>query len=168
MAILSKNRWSNSELSILRSNYLQYKTADAFRIDHLPLRSLYSIQKKAKREGIFRASQWEVIGNYDHLTKEQICYFAGIIDGEGYIRSNGYYVIQVVNTSKILIDWLTENIGGTVTSIRIPENKKHKPQWTWSIQRREKVVKLLSILLPYLTVKHEKANKIIMEVNKHE
>jgi hypothetical protein len=91
-----------------------------------------------------------------------IGYFAGLLDGEGTIHSLpvARCHITLANTSREMIEWLVEHLGGAVYPCR-QRQIHHKEAWVWGIRRTPYVVAVLRIILPYLTTKKEKAEKAI-------
>jgi len=87
----------------------------------------------------------------------RLAYLAGIIDGEGtiYIRlakPSGQLRLrlQVVNTNKTLMSWLTDNFCGHVNLNR--RSGGHKDCYTW-YESGDKAVALLKKVKPYLVIK---------------
>lgn len=82
-------------------------------------------------------------------------YLAGIIDGEGCISITGrqlYSVqIQVVNTSKRLIEYLHNNFGGSF-HLRKRRTLKHRPLYSWLVSASA-ARRILKKCYPYLIVK---------------
>ena len=154
----AKDRWTPEETSVLREHYFDVPTATEFRRSFLPERSDYSIRHKAKRLNILRASAWERVVLFEHLSSETLAYFAGILDGEGYIRTDPKHIcIQIVNTDKNLIDWLHNVFGGTVSFRNMKDKPNCKDQWKWHLTRKDRVLNLLYHIYPLLIVKREKA-----------
>lgn len=107
------------------------------------------------------------------LTEPERAYFAGILDGEGSIslvrsfapRTRGRYVypiVRVANTDDKLILWLHERIiiGSVKYNSKINDKSKlvHHIGWaSWD------AVEVLSLALPYLVVKKERA-RIVLEL----
>jgi hypothetical protein len=95
-----------------------------------------------------------------------LAYLAGIVDGEGSIRSGGYntktdWQITVSNTDPNLMEWL-KTIGGRVYVPSMASNQLgHKQCFTWSVHRSNEVVALLMALLPYLIIKREPARRAL-------
>jgi len=107
------------------------------------------------------------------MTKEQLAYTAGIIDGEGCIKvykvnakichrlHNRYTLnVQVGMTDKKLVYWLKQKFGGYFYIHRFI--KKHHPTWKlqyrWMLQNQH-CQKFLEDMIPYLKIKknHAKA-----------
>ena len=117
-------------------------------------------------------------------TREQLAYFAGIMDGEGTIsmsdkrrkkisekglrkRNNYIYrarinfstTVTVCNTDPRIIQWLVNVFGGSVSySKRQEEHWKQKITW---IMPTSKIVEIISQTLPYFVLKREQAILII-------
>jgi hypothetical protein len=108
------------------------------------------------------------------LRNTDLAYAAGFIDGEGcidfYTRHytcvmdtsvtiKSHSRIRVNNTNEEVLLWLQTKFGGSVFIAKT--NPKHKHQWTWQLVEERKVNNLLRLLLPYLIVKREKAERIL-------
>jgi hypothetical protein len=76
----------------------------------------------------------------------ELSYAAGIIDGEGcitlYFRNKTMpnhrliiLLVDVINTSEWLIQWLKFHFGGSV--IAIPSKGNCKPCWHWRLQSQQ-------------------------------
>lgn len=102
----------------------------------------------------------------------QLIYLAGIVDGEGHIcltrqtkRKNGnvYYHdsprIIVSNTNLELLEWLTDNFGGSYYTSKKPSDR-YKQCYAWSLVGRN-AIELGKRLEPYLIVKREQLKRII-------
>ena len=88
-------------------------------------------------------------------------YIAGLLDGEGTItiwRKQPY--CSITNTSKEVMEWLANNLGGTIYKPKRRE-KATKDIYLWSLSRTKDIAKLLRILLPYLIIKRREAEKVI-------
>jgi len=102
-------------------------------------------------------------------TKTQLAYFAGIIDGEGciciYARTHKNKTIdyfprlQMMNTSKELLEWVTSNIGGMVVT-RLSKNPKWKTRYEWYTQRHL-MDKIAPAILPYIVIKKRQIEILI-------
>src|SRR4051794_35904567 len=101
-----------------------------------------------------------------------IAYLAGLIDGEAAVSlhgrksrtPNGFYCtpgIQITNTHRPLLDWLTANFGGGVYGFR-EERINRKPCWLWCIHGA-KARELLRAVYPFLIVKREQT-RVILEL----
>src|SRR3990167_7187050 len=92
-------------------------------------------------------------------------YLAGIIDGEGTITimKNPKRYIPLIccgMTSKKIISLLAEKLEGNTYIERVPENRKQ--MYRWRISGREKILKALEKIMPYLIEKQNQA-KILKE-----
>lgn len=98
-----------------------------------------------------------------------IPYLAGIIDGEGsinitYIKKRDEYRlrIQVTNTDKRLIDWLSEHFGGhQYEPVRLNNNSKWRRRYEWFLYPKKETIPLLETLIPFLICKKEQAKVAI-------
>ena len=98
------------------------------------------------------------------LIEKDLAYAAGILDGEGYLgfMSSGRCFgcrVGVGNTNRGLIDWLSSTFHAPVYVKYGPRNGC-KPQWNifWDGPRAGE---FLSLLYPYLRVKHPQARIIL-------
>jgi len=101
------------------------------------------------------------------MTKQELAYLAGIVDGEGtvniaFIKTSGEYRarLYVVNTSYALIEWIKARFGGLVYK-RISKNEKWKPKYEWVMPVSRKDTKLLKQLIPYLVIKKQQAGLVL-------
>ena len=103
-------------------------------------------------------------------TSEILNYFAGILDGEGSIgiehlspcknRKKDYYVcrLTIINTSKILMDWLKENFKGTVDTRKQIEGRKTCYRWHVFGSDLEEI---LTAVIPFLKIKDQQAQVVL-------
>lgn len=94
-----------------------------------------------------------------------IGYVAGLLDGEGNLQlkeDHGSITckLSIYNTSKEVIDWLVETIGGKV---RIRDQEGWKRCYIWTLYRAQDIYVLLKVLQPYLIIKREKC-QILLDV----
>lgn len=96
-------------------------------------------------------------------------YVAGILDGEGSImlqtRSDrpGLMpspVISVPSTDRELLDWLKDNLGGTIV-VKKTYKEHHKPSAEWRLIGRS-VLDLLEEVTPYLRIDRKRARAQIL------
>lgn len=96
-----------------------------------------------------------------HLTPTESAYLAGIIDGEGSIVfSDNRYHLSVGSTDKLLLDWIYDKVGGTV-SLKTPGGYRRKPFYQWVRYEAYIVFQILSFIQPYLIIKKAKAQEAI-------
>lgn len=85
-----------------------------------------------------------------------LAYLAGLVDADGCISiktSKGYHTIKihVANTDMGMIDWLIENVGGSVH-----KTEKSTDEWAdlynWELYG-ENAAKVISAIKPFLSVK---------------
>lgn len=102
--------------------------------------------------------------------RDNLSYLAGIIDGEGtigihkshhkYTNIEGGYTYQqyleVTNTNILLLDWLVENFGGSISK-RYKSSERHKDAYKWFVTGR-KSYKLIKTIRSYLLIKQEQAD----------
>ena len=112
--------------------------------------------------------QWDLLNEF-RKNRAALAYLAGIVDGEGCLmiyrkpdkRGMLHFrvVVKVSNTSKRLIDWLTSQLGGTVSHSYSQESSK-LTVYHWNCEG-PKAAMLLIELLPYLVIKSELALTLI-------
>jgi hypothetical protein len=105
------------------------------------------------------------------LTVEQAAYIAGFLDGEGYFacryregavvgRYYAHYVITVCQKRPAVLYWMIEVTGvGRVGKRKRSDGSPLSPML--SITGKDKVVGLLSQILPYMIVRHDDVEKVI-------
>lgn len=96
---------------------------------------------------------------------ETLCYFAGILDGDGCIRIGKYKnakqelryrsFIQVGMVNEDIMIWLKENIGGNYYTCK-PTKHFHKIHWEWQINMKEGEI-VLKQCIPYMIVRRKQA-----------
>jgi hypothetical protein len=110
------------------------------------------------------------------ITKENLAYIAGIVDGEGCLSLTGgkrlaydsrgkkYRAFQltfrVVNTSRVLIEWLNQTSGIGTVRLLADHLDNRKPVHSWLISAND-CRQILPLLLPYLVIKRRQAEIII-------
>ncbi len=105
------------------------------------------------------------------LTREELAYVAGIIDGEGSIslcrsfakRTRGRYVypiVRIANTDSVLIGWIESRFDSGCRSYTSAMNERCKPchHITWAAS---KAVGILKLVYPFLVVKKDRAKIVI-------
>jgi hypothetical protein len=120
----------------------------------------------------------------NHVPEAVMAYAAGFIDGEGYIAirklkpdsfarrvSPDYGIhIEVTNTNKGVLDFLSSHFGGHVYEYRHWDIKGNgcKLPYIWALYQRQSY-DLLTLLLPYLQVKRNHAQICIefFETRRH-
>ena len=107
------------------------------------------------------------------MTKIDIAYCAGLIDGEGYIgikrdrgyacqerKTPGYHArIQVRMVDEPAIQFLAESFGGTYYREK-PHANKGRPLYCWQASDKN-AEQTLRALLPYLKVKRRSAEAVL-------
>ena len=98
------------------------------------------------------------------MSKIDLAYTAGIVDGEGCIsiakKKEGKYIryvlqVMVNSTDEWLPMWLKFAYGGNVCK-RPLKNNNHNPVWQWQTVSRQ-AGNFLEIILPYLHLKKPQA-----------
>lgn len=91
-----------------------------------------------------------------------LAYIAGLFDGEGSIMFlNNHWCAKVGMTDEPVIRWLATFGGLFSAEQRQPPRKQ---PFYWSVHRRLDLIHLLTVLLPYLRVKHDLANRVLAEI----
>jgi len=113
--------------------------------------------------------------------KTKLAYFAGLVDGEGYIslckQSDGKYLtpyLAITNTSENLMEWLEKNFAKHHYKIHVkrqttlPSGKKitQKHELVWLTNRTTDVYVLLKAILPFLVIKRKQAEKVLEVLEK--
>lgn len=108
--------------------------------------------------------------------KEFIIWFAGLLDGDGYLRkvtSKSRWceisIIQSVqpddNDTFEVLSLIQKNFGGKViqynTGAYYKDGYKRKPQWKWYIYKKELILPILKSIEPYLKIKKNRAITLI-------
>lgn len=95
-------------------------------------------------------------------------YLAGFFDGEGSIsRSHSVPALEVSNTVAEPIKLFRNYFGFGAIHVGKPKGKEYyKEVYRWSVCGRYNVKHVLSELLPYLTVKRDKATKTLEWISK--
>ena len=87
------------------------------------------------------------------VTNEWMAWFAGIVEGEGYIGLSPRVCIHVSMTDEDVVRRVYEVAGcGTFSGpFKKGGAKDHwKPQWRWTIHYRDDVARLLMAIRPFL------------------
>lgn len=105
----------------------------------------------------------------DATMNEKAAYTAGIIDGEGsiQIRKNHYKTaagikesyclrVRVVNTDKVLIDWLVRVYGGNTYEDCRKASKNEKHLFDWNMHSNA-AYSFLQQVYPFLVIKRKQA-----------
>lgn len=100
------------------------------------------------------------------MDKKQLdSYFAGLIDGEGYVGINSQKyqnsvrpVIKVDMTCEETILALQKHFGGWISKKQVVEG--HKPQWRWEVNAL-KARSVAAAIFPYSITKKGKIKAII-------
>lgn len=90
------------------------------------------------------------------LKEHELGYLAGIIDGEGTLRTarydkvdggvNYYPRLTVVMTDKDIIDWLASSTGMGVTYSKPTKEAHHLNQWVWDVNKKNDTLDLLIVI----------------------
>jgi hypothetical protein len=105
-----------------------------------------------------------------NLSKEELAYLAGLIDGDGAIMTwiekhpekkfkfRVRLALKVTLNQKQVLEWIRKRV-------RFGYLKKNRNQYEWCSQDQEKIEKFLSKVLPFLKVKKKQA-KIALKIAK--
>ena len=156
--------WAKSEIEVLRQNWEQ--GIPISKIGKELNRSNNSIASKAVRLSLKRRLTWRKSAEnkitLGTATDIELGYFAGLLDGEGsimlakYNRGEGvvclYPVIAIANNSLELLNRAKEIAGGYIS------HKKNSKGYMLRLDSNiPKALKMLEILIPFLTAKKPQA-----------
>ncbi|UGB30282.1 MULTISPECIES: LAGLIDADG family homing endonuclease [Bacillaceae] len=89
----------------------------------------------------------------------EAAYLAGIIDGEGSITLTRIHknehrrpCITIASTDKELLIYTKSLTGEIISNKKNYNPEKHKDSFTLNIKKKEKVISILTLVLPYLRV----------------
>lgn len=89
----------------------------------------------------------------------EAAYLAGIIDGEGSITLTRIHknehrrpCITIASTDKELLIYTKSLTGEIISNKKNYNPEKHKDSFTLNIKKKEKVISILTLVLPYLGV----------------
>lgn len=129
-----------------------------------------TIQNLLKEEGVELRKPGHRLKKTVLIPKEKwkIHYLAGILDGEGAIklqksrgsRHGSHPRLWVKNTDKKLVEWLHKTFGGHINFER-RSRTNWSDIWRWSVTSTFDLTRLLPLVLPYLIVKREDAEKVL-------
>jgi len=108
------------------------------------------------------------------MTENDARYFAGIVDGEGWIDcrrrikkcSNGNFYkcssihVEIQMNHKGVMEWLKEKAGFGTLHIRRARHKQNYDNWRWRCSFRN-AYRLAKTLLPFSIVKKETLQRIV-------
>lgn len=108
----------------------------------------------------------------DGLTPIDLSYLAGIIDGEGCIFVGNTIPnpqLYVLNSSKELIQWVSEIFNSNIKIIEPKINDKYKRNiyYKTMLLRHNDIIAMLKLVLPYLKIKKLKALDSIRHLEEH-
>lgn len=103
------------------------------------------------------------------MTKTELAYIAGIIDGEGTITLIRHHSnqtpspeISVANTNLRLLQHLKKVVGSGVIVKKKTYQKHHTPSYVWTLRSNAALV-LMKSILPWLLIKDERAKLILKD-----
>jgi hypothetical protein len=109
----------------------------------------------------------------DALTKSELAYIAGLIDGEGCLliyrkadkRGSRHFrcILRISNTSLRVVEWLQSRLGGKPAEPR-PFRDGALPVYHWPCEG-QRMASLLNAVYPYLVIKPELA-QILLEMQR--
>ena len=147
-------KWDKQTLADLywNKNFSSHEIAKQFDTNHFRVLRYMRMFEIPRRKNTIPARYLNPKINLSNISKEDLAYLAGIIDGEGTIRiSKGGYepLIRVTNNDKKLIEW---------------SSLSKQPHYKTELQRTSDVIVVLSAIIPYLKVKQREANQILTEL----
>jgi len=89
------------------------------------------------------------------LTKANLSYIAGFVDGEGFIGYvRGRLMFKISNTNYPILDWIQRITGsGNITELKgITQLRKRRPAYQWSCYGNT-ARELIKVLKPFLKIK---------------
>lgn len=108
------------------------------------------------------------------MSMTEAAYLAGLIDGEGSIIAikrdkNGRttWRLQVSSTTPILLEWCIKKTGVGSIVVRKSQNPLHADSQWWQCYSWN-AVDILKQIVPYMVLKHGKAQQVIDEMGKIE
>lgn len=155
--------WTQDEVDFLKENYGKIPTK---KVAETMGRSINSIRMKLIKEDIRLQNAYLRIIDFDfsNLTKENLAYIAGFLDGEGvlglYFAKNigRYYpILEVCNTNKEIIEFIHGLIGGGLYLEKRPDRPYCKPYHKITIKGTRHIYMILRRLFPYLIAKRKNA-----------
>lgn len=102
------------------------------------------------------------------MTKEQLAWLAGILDGEGCFcifttngRSSYGATVCVGATDRRMADTTFSWTGLGKVYCRKPQDKKYRSYWEWRISNSVDILALLAKVSPYLVIKQKQAKLLV-------
>lgn len=163
------SRWKKLPRETIKKLYLT-KSLSTYQIAKKFDCSPATIQNLLREEGVKLRRPGHRLKKTVLIPKEKwkLHYLAGIIDGEGAIklqksrgsRHGAHPRLWVKNTDKKLVEWLHKTFGGHMNFERRLRTK-WSDIWIWSVHSTFDLTQLLPLVLPYLIVKREDAEKVL-------
>jgi len=110
------------------------------------------------------------------LSEPEKAWLAGFVDGEGYIgityqikketnsssASDIYHpLLIIVNTNKEALEYIRRIMcAGTIYDGKLPK-KNEKPSYQYKVSKRDDILVILRLILPYLKIKKRQGNLLI-------
>lgn len=110
------------------------------------------------------------------LSESEKAWLAGFVDGEGYIgithqtkketssssASDIYHPLLIItNTNKEALEYIQRITAvGAVYSGKLPKNNE-KPSYQYKISKRDDILAILGLILPYLKIKKQQGNLLV-------
>lgn len=156
--------WSKKDGEMLEKGYkvYPYQVPQAL-IEKHGKKACY---QKASRLGIAKGLR-NPGADLSSLTREEVGYIAGFMDGEGSIliseKKKTNPTIQFPNTNLESIEWLQKKltVGGLAITVREKLNPKWKTLYQLHIGGVLNVYAILKVIEPYLIIKRDKARYAI-------
>lgn len=103
------------------------------------------------------------------MTKTELAYIAGIVDGEGTITLTCYHgnqmpspEISVANNNLQLLQWLKKTVAGGVIIHKKKRKEHHNNSYAWTL-RNNAALALMKATLPWLLIKNQRAKLILKD-----
>ncbi len=164
----NRNRWTPEQDELLRASYPRDREFPPILLEK---HTLYSIYYRAHYLGLTVEGRKRCTpGIKERLTTllspVEVAYLAGIFDGEGWITSvkgkhtTTYSEVGVGSITVALMEWLLAHIPGSVFRPRHTPEGLHQ-QYEWKLRGQLRVHDFLSLVLPHLIVKKDKAEQTV-------
>lgn len=106
---------------------------------------------------------------FKHLSRQELAYLAGLIDGDGRIGAQIKYDHELIHKFAIVVTigfhqrrkraWFLNWIGKKLKTGSL--NRRNSAKWDWTIYARDDVKDFLVVILPYLKIKRKLAHILI-------
>ena len=102
-----------------------------------------------------------------NLSRDDLLYLAGFMDGEGCISRNKDQCFQLLiyNTDRDIIEWVQKTVGTGSIHENHRKNTTHKTLYSWRLGRLADIESFLTQIAPFLKIKKEKAKLTLTVVS---